>query len=161
MATFFIYRVNGGEVLTVSVNSQSGFSSKFAQIQDPSTPDGIDLGTRKIRDGSTVRNATQAEIDNFPVAQAADELDEKRTFYNSLLDLGEIRGVALKAIASVVIDELNVIRQWVMSFKTEVAAATNLADLKTRVAALPNLNDRTAAQARTAVKNAITSGAND
>lgn len=57
--------------------------------------------------------------------------------------------------ALVSLDEFNILRQWIMAFKVEVAAATNLADLKTRVAALPNLPDRTASQIRGAVRTKI------
>ncbi len=65
---------------------------------------------------------------------------------------------ALRAAAAVLVDEINVIRQWEMSFKTEVAAASSLADLKTRVATLPALPDRTLAQAKTAIQAKITAG---
>lgn len=162
MALFFIYRVNGGKVITASVEDHSaGLPSQFAQIQDPSTPDGINLGVSKIKDGSSIRNATAGEIANFATAEAADNATLKHEQDSALFDLNNLNGVALKALAQVVIDELNVVRQWTRDFKTEVAAASNLADLKTRVATLSTLADRTAAQARTAVKNAINSGDND
>jgi hypothetical protein len=70
-------------------------------------------------------------------------------------------GVELRAIVGVLIDELNVLRGWTVSFKAEVAAATTLADLKTRVATLPTLNDRTLVQAKTAYQNKISSGGAD
>lgn len=63
--------------------------------------------------------------------------------------------LVLVALVKVLIDELNVIRTWTRDFKTQVAAATTLADLKTRVATLSTLNDRTGAQARTAIKAEI------
>ena len=70
-------------------------------------------------------------------------------------------GKTLRAIAAVLVDEINVLRQWLASFKVEVAAATNLANLQSRVATLPATPNRTLAQARTAVKNAINAGSVD
>ena len=61
----------------------------------------------------------------------------------------------LRATILALIDELNTTRQWIASFKTEVAASTNLANLQSRVAALPSMPDRTAAQARTAIVNKL------
>lgn len=60
-----------------------------------------------------------------------------------------------RALALVVMDEINLLRQWVTSFKAAVAAAATLADLKTRVAQLANLPDRTAVQAKAAVVTKI------
>jgi hypothetical protein len=60
-----------------------------------------------------------------------------------------------RAVVLVAMDEVNLLRQWVTDFKAQVALATSLADLKTRVAGLDNLPQRTAAQAKTAVRNRI------
>lgn len=67
----------------------------------------------------------------------------------------------LRGAAAVLVDEINALRQWEMSFKAAVAAATSLADLKTSVAALPNLPDRTLAQAKSAIQTKITTGVAD
>ena len=64
-------------------------------------------------------------------------------------------GYDLRSIAKLIVDEINALRQWIVSFKVEVAAATSLADLKTRVASLPDMPDRTLAQAKTAYKTLI------
>ena len=64
-------------------------------------------------------------------------------------------GVYLRALVKVLLDENNNLRQWITSFKTQVAASSNLADFKTRVAALPNTPDRTLDQAKTAIQNKI------
>lgn len=66
-----------------------------------------------------------------------------------------------RAVLLVLLDEVNVLRQWITSFKAAVAAAATLADLKTRVSALPAMPDRTSAQARAAVAAKIDSGAAD
>ncbi len=66
-----------------------------------------------------------------------------------------------RAVLFTTIDALNVLREWDVSFQAAVAAATTLADLKTRVAALPSLADITAAAAKAAVVSKINSGAAD
>ena len=68
-------------------------------------------------------------------------------------------GVELRAIAGILLDEVNDPRQWITNFKIQAAAASNFTDLKTRIASLPNLPDRTLAQARTAYKNKVNADA--
>ncbi len=65
---------------------------------------------------------------------------------------------AFRAIAALAIDEINTLRQWIVAFKAATAAATSLANLQTRVAALPDLPDRTLAQAKTAFINKVNGG---
>ena len=67
----------------------------------------------------------------------------------------------LRAFADIVKDEINILRQWDASFKVEVAAANNLANLKARVAGLPDLPDRNLAQLRAAIDARIDSGGVD
>lgn len=78
-----------------------------------------------------------------------------------LVDETAAREKVLRAAADVIRDEINLLRQWLALFKTEVAAATSLADLKTRVAGLPNTPDRSLAQFRTAIINRINDGSVD
>lgn len=67
-------------------------------------------------------------------------------------------GKEVRAIFDVLLGEFNILRNWLMSFKSVVAAANSLAELKTAVANLPNLPDRTLGQARNAYRNSIDSG---
>ncbi len=62
---------------------------------------------------------------------------------------------ASRGAALVTLDEVNTLRQWLAAFKVEVAAATNLANLQTRVASLPAMADRTANQLRSAIRGKI------
>ena len=71
--------------------------------------------------------------------------------FDAAADLGRL----LRAVAAVLVDEINALREWDASLAAAVAAATSLADLKTRVAALPALPDHTLAQARAAILNKI------
>lgn len=115
--------------------------------------------TTWIRDAGAWRLETVGEKNTREAAEAAATLTATRAIGINVIDAPE--GIDRRAIADMVISELNNIRQWIAAFKVEVAAATNLADLKTRVAGLPNMPDRTLAQARTAYKNSINAGAVD
>lgn len=64
-------------------------------------------------------------------------------------------GYQLRALAKLTVDEINALRQWLADFKTQTAAATNLANFQSRVAALPGTPDRTLAQAKAAYKNLV------
>ena len=67
----------------------------------------------------------------------------------------------IRAVLITILDELNNIRGWIAAFKAQTALATNLANLQTRVAALPDMPDRTVAQGKQAVKDEINSGGGD
>lgn len=67
----------------------------------------------------------------------------------------------LRAAFDVARDEVNILRLWTFNFKSEVAAAASLADLKNRVALLPTLNDRTLLQFKNAIENKIGGGSVD
>lgn len=67
----------------------------------------------------------------------------------------------LRSVALVACDEINLLRSWVSQFKAAVAASTSLADLKARVANLPDLPQRTPAQAKAAVVQKNTTGEAD
>ena len=70
--------------------------------------------------------------------------------FESQLDNG-IRIV--KGLALTLLDEVNLLRSWFVSFKVTTASAISLADFKTRVAALPDMPERTVDQLKTAVYN--------
>jgi hypothetical protein len=61
-----------------------------------------------------------------------------------------------RAIIVGTVTELNDLRAWITSFKAAVAAASSLANLQTRVAALANTPQRTKAQVITFIKNNVT-----
>ena len=168
--TTALYRINGGEVVKISATDQQ-FAERdadyWAVAADPNFPDGTDLrpdggagplrtlGYAKIIDGGDCRNATQPEIDNFAVAQDADEsLMDRNRARELLTDHPQWRKL-MTAFADIIMDEINILRGWTIDFKAEVAAATSLANLQTRVATLPDLSDRTLAQLKTALTNRI------
>ena len=102
--------------------------------------------------GDLVVEMTAGEKTAKDAADAAAIVSSDQTVAKADCDLR-----AETAIVQTLVDEINVLRQWLASFKVEVAAASNLADLKTRVATLPATADRTYVQARTAIRNRIDS----
>jgi hypothetical protein len=85
----------------------------------------------------------------------AARLARVRAAAKAFMDALDAAGQRDRGIVLVSMDEVNALRDWVTQFKAATAAAATLADLKTRVAALPNLPQRTAAQAKAAIKARI------
>jgi hypothetical protein len=113
--------------------------------------------------------ATQQQInnantikDNFDWSVATDTA--WRAAIQRTLDSNALEGSVttevrvLRALVAVLIDEVNILRQWTRDLKTQTAAASNLANFQSRVATLPTLADRTATQARTAISGKISNG---
>lgn len=107
---------------------------------------------------TNLQSQAQPIIDAFDGSQAAQDAwvtSQTHARANSFMSVLDANSRAYRAVASIMVDEINALRDWVTSFKAAVAAATSLADLKTRVAALNDLPDRTLAQAKTAFINKI------
>lgn len=104
---------------------------------------------------------TQGERDAVDAAIQAALVASTRTGAKAAIVGLAANPMVLRAIASIVVDELNDIREWIVSFKAATAAATSLANLQTMVAALPNMADRTLAQVKTAIQNKIDGGTVD
>lgn len=101
---------------------------------------------------------TQGERDAVDAALASAALSAARVSAKDQI-IGTIPlPILLRALADILKDEINILRGWTVSFKAEVAASASLADLKTRVATLSTLDDRTLAQLKTAIRNRIDSG---
>lgn len=69
--------------------------------------------------------------------------------------------VTMRAIVLALLKEVNILRQRDRDRTTDIAASTSLANLQTRWAARPPLADRTAAQAKQAVRDSIAAGEAD
>lgn len=118
-------------------------------------------GEAVLADNATQQQQTDAAAVITAHDAAASALTVLRGEAKSILTTAGGAGKLQRAVAAVLVDEINSLRQWLASFKAEVAAATSLADLKTRVAGLPNMPDRTLAQAKTAIENKLDSGTVD
>jgi hypothetical protein len=172
--TTALYRLASNEVLKISLKGQSFAernTARFGVLTDPALPDGTlvrssangtlgplrQLGLAKIAvpGSNTVRNATQVEIDAFAAAEVDDENSLDAEAAIALLETHPQFRKMMVAFADITKDEINTLRAWITDFKADVAAATTLADLKTRVAANPDLPARTLAQLRTALRNRV------
>lgn len=86
-------------------------------------------------------NKAQQDLEATPEFKLQQDRERERRNFDSIY----------KRFALTAMDEINLLRSWITGFKTQVAAATTLADLKTRVAALPNVPQRTADQLKSAM----------
>lgn len=133
-----------------------------AALKDPSTANVFLLPLRYWKQsGGALAAMSQAEKDQVDTELAAASLAAIRTGGGNLLDANSTVGILLRGLADIMRDEINILRGWITDFKTDVAAATSLADLKTRVAANADLLDRTLSQIRTSIKNRMDSGSVD
>lgn len=112
-------------------------------------------------DTGTIRDMDTAEKLALDAEIAAEQLAARRAGGQAQMTNPGPLGVSKRAIAEVMIREVNIIRGWITDYKVEVAAATSLADLQARVAAMPDLDDRTLAQAKTAYDNICGDGTAD
>lgn len=148
----------------------------FVLIHDPSGDRAVqwtgqtqsDVSAMLTAQGYTYDFMTETEYNGWlsshttpPPTPAQITANLRATATSIISDKASAPSVSLRAILLTIFDENNNTRQWIQSFKAAVAASTSLADLKTRVAALPDMPDRTIAQAKTAVQNKISSGGAD
>lgn len=113
------------------------------------------------RVGDAIQEMSAAEKASLDAAEAAARRDGARAQAVSIEAAEDAEGMRLRTVLQLTIDENNSLRQWITDFKAAVAASATLADLKTRVALLPNTPARTYAQARTAYRNKINVGEAD
>jgi len=124
-----------------------------ASLSTAGVPPGVTPPPPWTVEGSQVRRSNGTLW--TPATWGAETVSEAVAHYDRFDETGRIT----RAIVLVLIDELNILRQWIAAFKVQVAAATTLADLKTRVAGLPATPDRTGPQAKTSIVNKLNSGA--
>lgn len=147
----------------------------LSRLHDAIVTDGVAISSVSVSDPankatwlvtpSALQAAAQATIAAFDVSNAAHVTWlnlQARASAQSAIDsrTDDLLKIA-RAEAAVLVDEINSLRQWIESFKAATALASSLADLKTRVAALASMPDRTLAQAKTAIKAKIQAGTVD
>ena len=106
----------------------------------------------------SIQEMSAAEKTAVNDAIAAATTLQIRTNAKTNLDNFNSGSLYQRAFADITRDEINILRAWITDFKADVAAATNLTDLKTRVAANSDLPDRTLTQLKTSIKSRIDSG---
>lgn len=109
----------------------------------------------------SVTEPTQAEVEAIATPTAAQLTQIERDVAKALFLLTNGEGISKRVVASILLDEINSLRQWITDFKAAVAGAATLAALKTAVAALPNMPARTMGQAKTAYNNRADDGTVD
>jgi len=100
-----------------------------------------------------VQEMTQPQKDAVDAAIVAAAKASEKSAASAAIDGNS--GYELRALAQVVIDEINNLRQWDTDLKAAFANNSTLATIRTAVAALSNMPARTLAQAKTAYKNHI------
>lgn len=98
---------------------------------------------------------TNAEVDAILPQIPVTLLLSKKIAAKSILDDDQPISRAQRAVINLIVGELNLLRGWITAFKAATAAATNLANLQIRVAALDAMPQRIDSQVITAIKNAI------
>jgi hypothetical protein len=118
----------------------------------------INGDTITVQSADPTAQAVLDAVDWSAEAHAAWQLLRMRRHATEHLDAAQKEAAILRALAMIVLDENNLLRDWITQFQAATAAATNLANLQTRVAALPSVPQRTAVQLRDAIKKQVTDG---
>lgn len=143
MALKFLYRLNGGQVLSASTDQtySEHDMTRYGVAADPATPDGTDLAIPKIAvsGGTIVRNATAGEQTAFAAAAATEVTQDQRNSAKALLDAVQAQGKLVRAVVECFVQEINAVR----------------------ILPLIGLGVRTAAQVKTCIRDKIDSGAVD
>jgi hypothetical protein len=120
--------------------------------------------------GHTAVLATPVNLAQFAVDKAAEDAarlaeahiawrDEASRF---LVNDPRPEMKAMRGLFYALLDEINVLRQWITTFKTQTAAASSLANFQSRVASnTPNMPDRTPQQGLNAILDKVTDGSAD
>jgi len=104
------------------------------------------LGTQPTQ--AQLDAVTQAQVD---AAKLAKLHEAAKLFHDGL----QAENRALRATVKILVDELNILRQWMTDMKAATAASTNYATLKSGIATLPNTPQRTYTQAKNAIEALI------
>ena len=100
--------------------------------------------------GDAVSEMSVGEKAAVDAAEAAAIAAADKAARKTYIDQRDMTG-----IVQTLVDEVNILRQYLTTLKAETALASTFANLKTRYATLPNTPDRTYAQARTAIRDRI------
>ncbi len=101
--------------------------------------------------GDSVVDYTQAEKDALDAAELAAAIETAKTTAKAYQNALDYLGRLMRAVVKLTVDEINTLRTRDRNRSDDVAAATSLADLKTRWAARSAMNDRTYAQVKSSI----------
>lgn len=103
--------------------------------------------------GDDIEEMTAGEKVAVDAAESTSAIASAKASADAAID--GLDGYQLRAVAKLMIDEINVLRTWLRDFQSVIAAANNLSDVKTGVASLSGVPDRNLAQAKAAYKTLI------
>ena len=112
-------------------------------------------------DAGEIRDMDAGEKAALDVEIAAAALASKRSGAKDGFESGGAQKTARRALLNNIVKDSIRWRTWFRDFQTEVAAATDLADFKVRVASLPSNPDITLEQAITVLQAEIDAGEAD
>ena len=142
----------------VTLIDPSGDTSQYSgqpnTLINPNVPGGVAMKFLKV-DGPDVVEMSQGEKDSITAVETAAYIASTRTSSKSTLDDFGSPNLATQALALLVLNQVNILRGLWMAYKVEVAAATSLGDLQTRVAGMDDTPELTISQLKTAMKNQI------
>ena len=119
-------------------------------IEDPDLSSVIGISSKYwIITGDVISEMNQAEKDAVDAAGLSTLRDTK--IQQQVDDIESI----LRQVVILTVNELNDLRQWIVDFKVEVAAAGNLGNFQSRVATLPDMPDRLFSQVKTQLRDAL------
>lgn len=101
--------------------------------------------------GDSVVDYTQAEKDALDAAELAVAIEAAKTTAKAYQNALDYLGRLTRAVVKLTVNEINTLRTRDRDRSGDVAAATSLADLKTRWAARSAMNDRTYAQVKSSI----------
>lgn len=150
------------EAITFLINKDP--TAKGAVVGVTSARNGSPPVTLQFSKGATptqiaAANAIASAADISPAGLAAIELQMNQVAASPQFESVRTESVVLRAIVSILIDEINTLRQAIVARDAVVAGASSLTNLKTGWAAVPTLPNRTLSQAKTAIEDKISSGA--
>ena len=105
--------------------------------------------------GSDVVEMSQGEKDSITALETAAYIASTRAGSSATLDDFGNPNLVIQALATLTLNQVNILRALWMSYKVEVAAATSLGDLQTRIAGMDDTPELTISQLKTAMKNQI------
>ena len=132
--------------------------SSLAYVINPPNFDLIEATPRKYRkiSGDTLSVMNQAEMDAADAAEAQALIDALNAAAKSVYDTAQDEySKPLKAVALVILNELNLHAEKINAILAAIDAATSLTNLQTRIAAIADYPTRTAEQFKTAVDTKV------
>lgn len=146
----YLHRTTKQYLVSVSPNELQEAPANYIEDPDLSSVAGVPNRYWKIT-GDVITEMNQSEKDAVDASLLSDSRDA------TVAQIDDVESIIRQMVVSIV-RELNIVRNWTVDFKAEVASATSLGDLQSRVAGLPDLPDRTVAQFKAQIRSDLGNG---